>query len=363
MKPVLKHLRVFGCLCFATVLNGHDKFGSMAEKCVLVGYASFKKGYKLFSLERKHFVYSKDVKFFEKVFPFKIKQSIDTNLNSQGLDRVNFFNEIVHENLDTSNDVTSIPARVMVATILFIAVQILTLLRMIWGILKVPSMAEKCVLVGYASFKKGYKLFSLERKHFVYSKDVKFFEKVFPFKIKQSIDTNLNSQGLDRVNFFNEIMHENLDTSNDVTSIPASSNGSVFEDEEVATSTEHNAVPEGDNVDYESVPTPLFPLLRENFVSYVNLSSQKKCFSTELNESFEPKTFYEASGDIDRYKARYVAKGLNQKEGIDFAETFSPVVKIVTVRCVVNLVVQNNWSICQLDVNNAFRYGDLDETV
>ncbi|GJZ59365.1 ribonuclease H-like domain-containing protein, partial [Tanacetum coccineum] len=65
-KPGLKHLRVFGCLCYATVLNLHDKLGSRAEKCVLVGYASFKKGYKLYSLERKQFIYSRDVKFFEK---------------------------------------------------------------------------------------------------------------------------------------------------------------------------------------------------------------------------------------------------------------------------------------------------------
>ncbi|GJW23743.1 ribonuclease H-like domain-containing protein [Tanacetum coccineum] len=106
-KPVLKHLRVFGCLCYATVLNLHDKLGSRAEKCVLVGYASFKKGYKLYSLERKQFIYSRDVRFFEKVFPFKIRQTQDTNLTSQGLDHVNFFNEIVHENLDISNDDTS----------------------------------------------------------------------------------------------------------------------------------------------------------------------------------------------------------------------------------------------------------------
>ncbi|GJV04776.1 ribonuclease H-like domain-containing protein, partial [Tanacetum coccineum] len=72
---------------------------------------------------------------------------------------------------------------------------------------------------------------------------------------------------------------------------------------------------------------------------------------------------YKSSGDVDRYKARLVAKSFNQKEGIDFDETFSPVVKMSTVRCVVALYVTNNWPLFQLDVNNAFLYGDLDEDI
>ncbi|GJY85713.1 hypothetical protein Tco_0499739 [Tanacetum coccineum] len=42
-KPNLSNLRVFGCLCFATVLNNHDKLGSRSEKCVMMGYSSVKK--------------------------------------------------------------------------------------------------------------------------------------------------------------------------------------------------------------------------------------------------------------------------------------------------------------------------------
>lgn len=70
-----------------------------------------------------------------------------------------------------------------------------------------------------------------------------------------------------------------------------------------------------------------------------------------------------SDGSISRYKARLVAKGFHQQDGVDFHETFSPVVKPATVRLVLAIVVNCRWSLRYLDVSNAFIHGYLKEEV
>ena len=64
-----------------------------------------------------------------------------------------------------------------------------------------------------------------------------------------------------------------------------------------------------------------------------------------------------ADGSIEKYKARFVARGFSQKEGIDYEETFAPVARYTSIRTIIDLAAKMKWKLHQMDVKTAFLNG------
>jgi hypothetical protein len=75
------------------------------------------------------------------------------------------------------------------------------------------------------------------------------------------------------------------------------------------------------------------------------------------------KTKYDASGKLVKRKARLVAKGFTQRYGIDYNETYSPVVRYTSIRVLISIAIQKKMEIYQMDAVTAFLQGDLDENI
>lgn len=72
---------------------------------------------------------------------------------------------------------------------------------------------------------------------------------------------------------------------------------------------------------------------------------------------------HKATGTMDKYRTKLVARGFTQTYGIDYQETFAHVAKINTIRVLLSVVVNLEWPLQRYDVKKNFLYGDLCEEV
>ena len=70
-----------------------------------------------------------------------------------------------------------------------------------------------------------------------------------------------------------------------------------------------------------------------------------------------------ANGSVEKFKARFVAWGFSQVEGVNYDETFALVARYTSIRVLISIAVEMGWKIHQMDVKTAFLNGIIQEEI
>ncbi|SCZ89076.1 BZ3501_MvSof-1269-A2-R1_C68g00380 [Microbotryum saponariae] len=107
-----------------------------------------------------------------------------------------------------------------------------------------------------------------------------------------------------------------------------------------------------------------FTAMRDDFkVFTIEPRSSVPPGATIVTSKFVWKTKRNASGEVTGRKARLVAQGNRQRDGIDFSETFAPVARFSSIRCLLALAAANGYHVHQADIDKAYLHGELDHDI
>ena len=252
---------------------------------------------------------------------------------------------------------------------------------------KLDAKSVKGIFVGYPSGSKGYKVYIPETRKMIRSRDVKFLENSFPastnadpsaydelIQTKQNFVADTEYSVLPGVIDLEDPLYDESEVDRLIPvpdmSRPLRNRRSPQRFGEWATvadveiendpKTYKQAMKSPNAKQWENaMKEELSSLNKHNTWDLVDLPAGKNLVGCK----WVFKTKRDASGAVDRFKARLVAQGYSQEYGIDYDEVFAPVARYDSIRSVLAIGAQHNYEIHQMDVKSAFLNGELDEEI
>lgn len=271
---------------------------------------------------------------------------------------------------------------------------------------KFDSKTVSMIFVGYPYNTKGYRLMDRETNTIHVYRDVKFIENIFPGDNDVQTKNTVVSMNLDeehkesvpcdipkevdnkddKVDTIVEMIKSKNGTENNVEMVDNQDetkdvvekveprynlrsrkkpdvnncicNAIADIDGDPVTIEEALARPDGD-LWQKAIDDEIRSLKENETWKLVQLPKDKK----PIHCKWVFKIKKDSDGNVVKYKARLVAKGFTQVRGVDYNETYSPVVRSSTLRLLFSLAAEYDWFIDQWDVNTAFLYGKLKEDI
>ena len=236
---------------------------------------------------------------------------------------------------------------------------------------KLDPKTRRCIFVGYSNVTKGYRMYDQARKKIFYSRDVVFCESKDNKTLVEKEPENANGEPIAYVP-----TSDNECNTDDEPALPNQEARyptrlrkspvrygewtTVCHDSSPEPKTVKDALNGPDSDKWHQAMQDEMDSLHSNKVwTLVEPPNNKKV--VQCRWVFRRKLA--SDGTVGSYKARLVAKGYQQTQGIDYDETFSPVVRFESVRTVLALAAENGLNVHHMDFTSAFLNGDIDNEI